>query len=63
MKKLKLQDFKASELLTRDQLKKITGGDSSDAGCPTGKFWCRCTNGDSGVLFCASSIQECWDAC
>ncbi len=58
MKKLKLQNFKTSELLTREQLKKIEGG--SGNGCPTGEFPCKCNGVDYG---CVSSVNDCWNKC
>lgn len=66
MKKLKLQvqEFKGAELLSREQLKTIVGGmQVKDTGsCPDGQFWCTC-NGSEGSGCCASTMQECWDAC
>lgn len=66
MKKLKLQlqEMKGAELLSREQLRSIVGGQlQKDPGgdCPDGQFWCTCNGSTNGC--CASTVQECWDAC
>lgn len=59
-----------AELLSRDQLKSILGGQkagfddcSGDHGCPDGQFPCTCESGSGCAVGCVSTIQECWNLC
>jgi hypothetical protein len=49
MHKLKLSElnFGNAEVLTREQLKKVLGGQSSDPGAPPQLWYCNCTGGGS----------------
>ncbi|MBW7891508.1 MAG: hypothetical protein H3C48_10895 [Chitinophagaceae bacterium] len=57
MKKLKLnfQHFDDTEVLTREQLKKITGGEGSDSGGGTKKQKC-CPKNDCNSPQCSSCV-------
>ncbi|HTN08412.1 hypothetical protein [Agriterribacter sp.] len=58
MKKLKLnfQDFKSTEVLTREHLKTIIGGDGGSGGsCPNGYWWLVCTTPGGVEWWCRSS--------
>jgi len=57
MKKLSLKSnaFDKGEVLTREQLKKVMGGDGSEPGSCTytsGNASCTSTNGDCNYLYC-----------
>lgn len=58
---LDLSQIPGAEILSKDQLKNVIGGDG--AGCPEGTFPCTCTSGSGSYSGCVSSVQECWDAC
>jgi hypothetical protein len=55
MKKLSIKDVKNA--ISRDEMRKITGGSGS---CPSGQFKCTCNGVNYG---CVSSISACWNKC
>ena len=63
--KMELRQIEGAELLLREQLKSILGGQklALDPTCPDGQFVCTCTNGSGSSTCCASSVEECWSAC
>lgn len=65
MKKISLKTIEANELLSREELKQITGGftGSGSGDCPEGEVPCTCTSGSGSYSGCVSSVQECWDKC
>lgn len=68
MKKLKGAKFTGAEVLTRDQLRKVIGGDTGSIdppagpleGCPPGMYECFCSNIFRGCVFGAN---QCWFIC
>jgi len=60
MKKLRLNSVK--EVLTRDEMRSINGGEEQEQ-CPQGWFWCTCTNDSGTVSGCVDSIYDCYTAC
>jgi len=63
MKKLKfgLDKFIDSEVLSREELKKVGGGSAPP--CPTGKFWCSCIINGHPMGGCFDSIEACQQLC
>jgi natural product precursor len=64
MKKLNLQLGSIKEMLTQQQMKRITGGYD----CPEGQIPCTCISGNppETIEICVTGsnpITDCWNAC
>jgi len=64
--KKKFENIDGTQLLTREQLRTIVGGDTC-GNCPEGEFLCTCDNGSSTCLKNGStapgSVKACQDYC
>jgi hypothetical protein len=61
MKKLKELKMGSKDLLTRDQMRQISGGLTQP--CGSGEFTCTCTNSSGSYLICAFSVIDCQARC
>jgi len=65
MKKLKLdpQQFAGNQVLSRDEMRKIQGGQKGSTDCPDGQVPCNCSSSSGSFSGCADSAQDCWNKC
>lgn len=68
MKKLKLSLLQSdgSEILSREQLRKITGGENGSdptINCPPGMIPCTCESDTNQFYGCVEVWTDCWLLC
>lgn len=57
MKKLNLGNFNNAEVLTRAELKELTGGDFGSGSGGANSYFCQCRNGNNITISNAPTVQ------